>query len=67
MGAAGWLVECFCELETERQIGLDVGPIPITAIQQYADRHGLGELFIRQILEIDRAYVKAQRKGQMNG
>lgn len=43
------------ELSTCRQIGYGgSGPIPLTAIQDYADRYQLGDLFIRQVLAIDR-------------
>mgnify|MGYP000190133395 CR=1 FL=1 len=41
---------------------MTTGPIPLTAIQDYADRHELGEMFVRQMLEIDRQYVKEQAK-----
>jgi hypothetical protein len=41
---------------------MDIGPIPLTAIQDYADRHGLGDLFVRQILEIDRDYLSSRAK-----
>lgn len=36
------------------------GPIAITAIQDYADRHRLGDMFVRQILDIDRAQLQAE-------
>ena len=57
MTACGWLVSAFGELSTCRQVGMGVGPIPLTAIQHYADRHELGELFIKQILDMDRQYL----------
>ena len=37
-----------------------LGPIPLTAIQDYTDRHQMGDLFIRQIMAIDRAYLSEQ-------
>tara|TARA_R110000803_G_scaffold209440_2_gene279054 strand:- start:1176 stop:1412 length:237 start_codon:yes stop_codon:yes gene_type:complete len=55
-----WLVEAFTELSTCRQIGMALGPIPLTAIQDYTDRHQMGDLFIRQIMAIDRAYLSEQ-------
>lgn len=41
---------------------MGMGPIPLTAIHQYSDRHELGDLFVRQILQIDRAYLLAHDK-----
>jgi len=61
------LVEAFIELSTCRQHGMSMGQIPLTAIQEYADRHELGDLFVKQILLIDREYLEQQNKGQSNG
>lgn len=41
---------------------MDIGPIPLSKIQDYSDRHSLGDLFVRQILEIDRAYMADRGK-----
>jgi hypothetical protein len=60
--SCSWLVEAYVELSTCRQQGFGATPIPLTAIQSYADRHDLGELFVRQILDIDRAYLASQQK-----
>ena len=38
-----WLWEAFNALSSCRAIGMSVGPIPWTAIQQYADVHGFTE------------------------
>lgn len=57
----------FMELSTERQIGMDVGPIPRSEIQAYADRHGLGDLFVRQIRSIDTAYMTSRARAQKHG
>ena len=46
---------------------MSMGHIPLTAIQDYADRHELGDLFVKQILVIDREYLEQQHKGQSNG
>ncbi len=46
---------------------MSTGQIPLTAIQDYADRHELGDLFVKQILNIDREYLEQQNKGQSNG
>lgn len=56
------MVEAFTELSTCRNNGMGMGPIPLTAIHQYSDRHELGDLFVRQILQIDRAYLLAHDK-----
>lgn len=57
-----WLLNAFYELSTCRQIGMDLGPIPLTAIQAYSDRHELGELFVLQIMEIDRLWLASRNK-----
>jgi len=38
-----WLYEAFVRLTTCRQIGMSQGPIPWTAIDQYATAEGLDE------------------------
>lgn len=38
---------------------MGIALIPEWTIQNYADRHGLGELFVKQIMAIDYQYVKA--------
>ena len=58
---------CYMELSTCRQVGMSAGRIPLTAIQAYADRHELGELFIQQILRIDQDVMVRQSKDQANG
>lgn len=62
-------MSAFFELSTNRQIGMDVGPIPQQAIYDYADRHGLGDLFVMQIMDIDREYMRTRGadKAQSNG
>lgn len=45
---------------------MGLGPIPEWTIQQYADRHELGDLFVRQIIMIDAEFLKnhtQQEKG----
>lgn len=46
---------------------MGIGSIPLTAIQDYADRHELGDLFVRQILTIDRQYVSDQNTDKKKG
>jgi len=36
---------------------MDVGPIPQSKVREYAHRHRLGSLFVRQIAELDRTYL----------
>lgn len=43
-------------------MGYGVGSIPEWTIQQYADRHELGDLFVRQIMLIDSAYVGSKNE-----
>jgi hypothetical protein len=38
---AKWFFRAFYELESERQIGMDAGPIPFRAILAYAHEYGL--------------------------
>lgn len=61
-GLAGWISDFF-ELGTDRQIGMQAGPIPAASI----DRHTAGwpedeaELFRHVIRAMDRAYLDSQR------
>ena len=54
------MIEAYAELSTCRQSGMGIGAIPLTAIQEYSDRHELGDLFVRQILQIDRDFIMQQ-------
>lgn len=58
MGPHAWLYRAFTDLSTTRSFGMAVGPIPITAIWDYAQRHQLGDLFVLQIQRIDERYLK---------
>ena len=58
MSCDRWLLQSYSELSTNRPVGMGIGPIPEWTIQHYADRHDLGDLFVRQILMIDSAFVK---------
>lgn len=53
----------FWELGTERQIGMATGPIPRSAIRDYALEEGMGEtdamIFMRVIRAMDNAYMTA--------
>jgi hypothetical protein len=47
-----WLWEAFITLQTCRQIGMDVGPIPWTATYQYARSQGLNEVDFYILVEV---------------
>lgn len=64
LGPTTWLMRAFKDLSTERHIGMALGPIPLSAIWAYADRHQLGELFTLQIQRLDEHYLKADDDGQ---
>ena len=53
-----WLLQCYSELSTNRPVGMGIGPIPEWTIQQYADRHELGDLFVRQVMMIDSDLIR---------
>lgn len=58
----GWLIDAFWELSTARAIGFGgVGPIPITAIWAFADRHDCPPWFAEVIQAADLDYLAAQR------
>lgn len=48
---------------------MDVGPIPVSRIYAYAEHYGYGELFVRQIRAMDRAYLedRSSRMEQKHG
>lgn len=46
-------LECFEELHTCRVNGL----LPVLAVQEYADRHGLGPEFVYVIRKMDEAFL----------
>lgn len=62
----GFYYEAFLELSSCRQIGMGTGPIPWTAIQEYADRVGIRgqerERFTEVIRAVDVAYLEHQVK-----
>jgi len=41
------------ELSTERQIGFSAGPIPVSVIDNYLDRHGLPDWWAPVITRVD--------------
>jgi hypothetical protein len=57
-----WYLNAFYELSTNRSLGMSIGPIPWTAITEYATYHGLSRLttdiFHIIIRALDNAYCK---------
>lgn len=56
----------FWDLNSERQMGWGVGPIPFTSILEYADRHGIyGEQLddlVFYVKAMDSAYLEREAK-----
>lgn len=56
-----WALEAFDHLSRDRQMGFSAGPIPWTAIDRYARRHGIkGEMFtdlVRFIIALDSEFL----------
>lgn len=50
------------ELGTERQIGMTVGPIPLSAIRDYADYHGYSRTQTAIMTRVIRAMDQAEFK-----
>jgi hypothetical protein len=64
---ASFYIRAFWELSTERQIGLAIGPIPVSKIRECAQDRGVRDVaeFLAIIQALDRAYlqwVSEQRK-----
>lgn len=57
-------VDAFWELSTERQFGMGIGPIPITAMQAYARHYEMDDEeefdFVYFIKAMDATYIKEQ-------
>lgn len=61
-------LEAFAQLATERQIGMQEGPIPWSKIVQYADRHGFDALDMTHVLmKLDAAYLEYRSEESGNG
>lgn len=63
LGATGWVLNAFFDLDTERQLGMSAGPIPFMSIVTYAERYGLGEDFVSVIQSLDSYYLKEGQGG----
>ena len=57
-----FIFQAFWELDTCRSLGFGIGPIPWTAINKYADVHGLEQDLIEPFTEVirrmDTAYIE---------
>lgn len=52
LDASGWaLAGVFMKLSTERQIGMGVGPIPISKVWEWEDREGIYDPELRDFIE----------------
>lgn len=61
------ILKAFWELNTDRQFGMSVGPIPFSAIDAYARRHGVDDpdefaLWVRMIRLCDRVFIEHMTK-----
>lgn len=57
----------FCELSTDREIGMALGPIRFTAIDTYARRYGIDDLddfdqLVEDVRLLDRLFLEASKK-----
>ena len=61
-------MRAFWDLSTERQLGFTVGPIPVSAIQDYASAKGLPSymmvLFESVIRAMDKVYLESAEKAR---
>ena len=57
-------MRAFAELSTDRDLGMGVGPIPITSIREWAKDAGLDRparrTFTSVICQLDRAYLESK-------
>ncbi len=55
------LLVAFAELSTERSIGFQVGPIPLSRVWDYCDRWGLDDWALTYaIAALDRVYLNKE-------
>ena len=61
-----FLFDAFWELSTERQIGMSLGPIPVTAMMSHADLYDLTKpetlAFIKVMRAMDNLYLGIERE-----
>jgi hypothetical protein len=57
-----WLMQAFWDLSTERQVGMTLGPIPMSRVDALADRSGLdrdnADTLRRAVRAMDREFLK---------
>lgn len=53
LGAYAPILSAFMELSTERQIGMGIGPIPMSKVMDYLERYRLPSWWARVISEAD--------------
>lgn len=56
------IVGAVMELSTERQIGMSVGPIPVSAINNYLAEYGLPDWWAPVISRIDKSLLDEANK-----
>lgn len=63
--------EAFIELSTCRDHGMGIGPIPWTAVDRYAERHGFrGDGFsylLKMVRAMDDAFIKHMKQKEKEG
>lgn len=65
-----FFMDAFIELDTDRDIGFGLGPIPWSSMHTYAMAHGLtGEIyhdFMYLVRKLDTAYIKHRQAKEGN-
>jgi len=60
--ASEYYLTAFWELNSDRQIGMGLGPIPFTSIDRYALRHSIAgddfDFFQKMIRAMDRVFIE---------
>lgn len=62
LGRAAPILSAFFELSTERQVGMGIGPIPMSAIRDYLERYGLPVWWTEVITASDGHFLSLQSK-----
>ena len=60
LGCHAPIVSAYYELSTERQIGMGMGPIPMSKVMEYLWQHGLPVWWARVISSADAFELKMQ-------
>jgi hypothetical protein len=67
LGRHAAIVSAFHELSTERQIGMSVGPIPMSKVTEYLREHRLPAWWARVISAADCMELERHAKEASNG